>query len=35
MDFIYSRLIFLFSDVIYVFIDDFLTLEAVILRLIA
>jgi hypothetical protein len=34
-DFIYSRLIFLFSDVIYVFIDDFLTLEAVMMRLIA
>jgi hypothetical protein len=34
-DVIYSRLIFLFSDVIYVFIDDFPTLEAVILRLIA
>jgi hypothetical protein len=34
-DFVYSRLIFLFSDVIYVFIDDFPTLEAVMMRLIA
>lgn len=35
MDAIYSRLIFLFSDIICIFADDFSTLEAVMLRLIA